>query len=227
MNLRQAWAARWAAVRLRLGGAPVPASTRWVVLDVESSGLDAKKSELLAIAALAVHLRDDRPQVALADSFDAVLRRPQVQAQAPGERAHILVHGIGVGAMRAGHDPALVLQRFARWAGDAPRLGFHVAFDRALIERAERKHLGGATPAFWLDLEPLAAVTHPQVKARALDDWLAHFAIPCPHRHRAVADALAEAELLLRLWPRLQHEAGAARPTAAALARLAAARRWT
>ena len=228
MNLAETWGA-W---RRRLGRGPTPSASRWIVLDVESSGLDATSDRLLAIAAVALRMSGPRPEVDLADSFDAVLRHDARDAGSEAARegpdkANILVHGIGVGAMRAGHAPAEVLRRFAHWAGDAPRLGFHVAFDRTIIERAEGRYLGrhpgSALPAFWLDIEPLAAIAHPEVKARALDEWLAHFGIPCLTRHQAIADALASAELLLRLWPRLQHGG----PTdAAALARLAASRRW-
>ncbi|MFN5166991.1 MAG: 3'-5' exonuclease [Pseudomonadota bacterium] len=195
---------------------------RWVVLDVESSGLDPRADRLLAIAAVAVHREGDRLRVALADSFEAVLRHDPATV-APADRANILVHGIGVGAMRAGAEPAEVLRAFASWAGDAPRLGFHVAFDRALIERFERSALGRASPARWIDLEPLAAIAHPEVRARALDEWMAQFGIECLQRHQAAADALATAELLLRLWPRLLRDCGG---RVDALARLAAARRW-
>jgi DNA polymerase-3 subunit epsilon len=196
--------------------------TRWIVLDVESSGLDPHADRLLAIAAVAVHRSGDRLHIALADSFEAVLRHDPGPV-APAVRANILVHGIGVGAMRAGAEPPDVLQAFAAWAGNAPRLGFHVAFDRVLIERFERSTLGRASPARWIDLEPLAAIAHPGVKARALDDWMGHFGIECLQRHQAAADALATAELLLRLWPRLRREGGG---RVDALARLAAARRW-
>lgn len=200
------------------GGEP----TRWVVLDVESTGLDPHHDRLLAIAAVAVHREGERLQIRLADSFEAVLRHDLVEV-APAARANILVHGIGVGAMRAGAEPAAVLRDFAAWAGDAPRLGFHVAFDRTLIERFERGTLGRPSAARWLDLEPLAALAHPEVKARALDEWMAHFGIDCLQRHQAAADALATAELLLRLWPRLVREGGG---RIDALTKLAASRRW-
>ncbi|MCW5634531.1 MAG: 3'-5' exonuclease [Rubrivivax sp.] len=225
MSLRDTFAGRWLPRRATRGAAGAGSDTRWVVLDVESTGLDPKSDRLLAIAAIAVRLIGGRPQVELADSFDAVLQHDAAQPD-PQARANILVHGIGVGSMRAGHAPAVVLRAFAAWAGDAPRLGFHVAFDRVLIERCEREHLGAVQPATWIDLEPLAAVTHPEVKARALDEWLTHFRIPCLQRHRAIADTLATAELLLRLWPRLARETGGAAPTAAELSKLAAARRW-
>lgn len=205
---------------------------RWIVLDVESTGLDARRDRLLAIAAIGLHVEGGRPVVALSDSFDAVLRHDAAAAarggsaregRAPVDKGNILVHGIGVAAMRAGHDPADALRRFAAWAGDAPRLGFHVAFDRTMIERAEREHLGRASPAYWLDIEPLAALACPGVKARALDEWLAHFRIPCLRRHQAIADVLATSELLLRLWPQLARDGAT---DATSLARLAAARHW-
>jgi DNA polymerase-3 subunit epsilon len=196
--------------------------TRWVVIDVETTGLDPARDRLLAIAGVAVHRRGERLAIALGDSFELVVRRADADT-APVDKDNILLHGIGIGAQRAGAEPAQALQRFTDWAADAPRLGFHVAFDRAVIERAERAALGRASPALWVDIEPLAALTQPQVRARALDEWMAHFGITCLQRHQAAADTLATAELLLRLWPRLRAEGATDGP---GLAKLAAARRW-
>lgn len=198
--------------------APTPSPSRWVVLDVESTGLDANRDALLAIAAIAVRREGDKLEIDLADSFEAVLRH-----DAGAGKDNILTHGIGIGAMRTGAEPGLVLREFNAWAGAAPRLGFHVGFDRMMIERAERAHLGSAAGASWLDIEPLAASLWPAVKARALDEWLAHFGVPCLQRHLAIADTLATAELLLHLWPRLRRQGDG---RFEALVRLADARRW-
>jgi DNA polymerase-3 subunit epsilon len=194
---------------------------RWVVLDVESSGLDPVRDRLLAIAAVALHRDGGRLRIALADSFEVVLA--QGAAAAVPDKANILLHGIGVGAQRSGAEPAAALRAFEDYAGRAPRLGWHAAFDRALIDRAARTALGRALPGAWLDLAELAPLLCPQVQAKSLDDWLEHFGIRCAVRHQAAADALATAELLLRLWPALRAEGAT---SYADCARLAARRRW-
>ncbi len=68
----------------------------------------------------------------------------------------------------------------------------------------------------------LCAALLPQVKARALDEWLDHFAIPCGRRHEAAADAWATGQLVLRLFPELARQCRNWRD----LVRLAAAARW-
>ena len=185
-------------------GAPPLDDARWVILDVETSGLDPSRDRLLAIAALALRHRDGCFRAVPADSFEVVLRHDAAAV----DKANILLHGIGVGRQAAGVPPAEALTAFERWAGDSPLLGYHVAFDRAVIERAARLALGRAlrqaAAARWLDIAPLAAVGHPAVRAKALDDWLDHFGIPVAARHEAAADTLATAELFLRLAPALR-----------------------
>lgn len=198
-----------------------PDPQRWVVLDVEASGLDAAHDRLLAIAAIAVRTDGRGPQIALADSFEVVLRQPDDAA--PHDPAVILLHGIGVAAQRAGADPRDAIDAFVRFVGDAPLVAFHAGFDRTLIQRLLAAQRRAPLRNRWLDLDPLATVLLPRVRAHALDDWLAHFGIRCMRRHNAVADTLATAELLLRLWPRLRAER--ATTIDAALA-LAAQRRW-
>ena len=194
---------------------------RWVVLDVESSGLDPKRDRLLAIAAIAVHTDGKQARICLGDSFEVVLRQ-QVQV---ADKGNILLHGIGVGAQRQGVAPELALAEFERFIGASPLIAFHAAFDEMLILRAFDAALGRRPANPWLDLEPLAAVLQPKAKARSLDEWMAHMDIRCAVRHQAAADTLATAELLQKLWPAALREMGG-KVTFSATRHLAAQRRW-
>ncbi|EYC51768.1 exonuclease [Hylemonella gracilis str. Niagara R] len=198
--------------------------TRWVMLDVETSGLDPRRDRLLAVAAIALQVdwSSRRIAIALGDSFEVVLRQDQLTEA----KDNILLHGIGVQRQREGMAPEQALAALADFVGHSPLLAFHAAFDRALITRHMKLHLRSTFPQGlpnrWVDLEPLCAVTHEQVRARSLDEWLAHFNIGCAVRHQAAADTLAECELLLRIWPRLATQCGCW----ADVERLAEQQRW-
>jgi DNA polymerase-3 subunit epsilon len=197
----------------------MPEPSRWLMVDVETSGLDPARDRLLAIAAigLKVDWEARRLSVVLADSFEVVLRQ-----EAPSGRDNILLHGIGVQRQKEGVPPPEALGAFAAFAGSAPLLAFHAAFDEALIGRHAREALGAVPPNRWLDIEHLCGVTHPEVRARSLDEWMAHFGIRCAARHQAIADTLAECDLLLRIWPRVARECAGWRD----VERLAARHRW-
>lgn len=183
----------------RLGRRRGADAGRAVVLDVETSGLDPDRDDLLAIAAVGVELRGGRIVIRPGDSFEVVLQR---DVGASPDKSNILLHGIGAGAQRAGVGAAEALAGFAEHAGTALLIGFHVAFDRRVIERALRS-AGRPRPANrWLDLAELAPLLHPGARATALDDWLALYGIEVAQRHVAASDAWATAELLQRLWPR-------------------------
>ncbi len=201
-------------------GRPRSSATRWAVLDVESSGLDARSDRLLAVAAVALHFEHGRPRIEFGDSFEVVLR----QVQAPVDKANILLHGIGVGAQRQGVEVQVALRGLEQWLGASPLLAFHAAFDETLIQRSMQAALGHRLANPWVDLAAVAAALRPEVQARSLDDWLDHFGIRCAVRHQAAADSLATAELLLRLWPAACTQLP--RADFAGLQRLAAQWRW-
>jgi DNA polymerase-3 subunit epsilon len=181
-----------------------PEVRRWIVLDVETSGLNPHSDRLLAIAAVALDVSPDFERIAIVigDSYEAVLKQ-----DLPSNKDNILVHHIGAQAQSEGRPPSEVLKEFQAWVGDCPLLAFHSAFDEAMLGRAYA--LAGLKPLQneWLDIEPLAKITGVNPSLRALDDWLGHFGIECAVRHQAAADTFATAELLMRLWPYLKREA--------------------
>jgi DNA polymerase-3 subunit epsilon len=181
-----------------------PEVRRWIVLDVETSGLNPHSDRLLAIAAVALDVSPDfeRISIVIGDSYEAVLKQ-----DLPSNKDNILVHHIGAQAQSEGRPPLEVLNEFQAWVEQCPLLAFHSAFDEAMLGRAYA--LAGLKPLQneWLDIEPLAKITGVNPSLRALDDWLGHFGIECAVRHQAAADTFATAELLMRLWPYLKREA--------------------
>jgi DNA polymerase III subunit epsilon len=181
-----------------------PEARRWIVLDVETSGLNPHSDRLLAIAAVALDVSPDFERIAIVigDSYEVVLKQ-----DLPSSKDNILIHRIGAQAQADGRPPIEVLEEFRSWLGDCPLLAFHSAFDEAMLSRAYA--LAGLKPLQneWLDIEPLAKITGVNPSLRALDDWLGYFGIECAVRHQAAADTFATAELLMRLWPYLKREA--------------------
>ena len=165
---------------------------RFVVVDVESTGLDVLNDRLIAIGA--VRLDDSR--IALDDGFYRVLRQ-----ECPSTHDNILVHGIGGTAQTGGDDPATVLLDFLEYIGKSPLVGYHAQFDDIMIRKALRRYLGTGFRRTWLDLAYLAPAFSPETlpRPRGLDDWLRAFGIVNYSRHDALADAMATAQLLLVL----------------------------
>lgn len=199
---------------------PAGAFERWIVLDVETTGLETRHADLLAIAALGVRCdwRARRLSLCLGDSLSVRLQPTQPSQ----DKANVLVHGIGTGRQREGMPAPEALSAFLAFAQGARLVAFHAAFDREVLERQFARHLGQRLQGEWVDIAHLCATAWPQLRARALDDWLDHFHIECLARHEAAADVLAESELLLRVWPRVARECGSWRE----LRKYADSHRW-
>ena len=161
------------------------AAARWVVIDCETSGLDAARDRLLSVGAVEVR----GGAVHLAEFFEA-----RIQQQRPSAHENILIHGIGGDAQRGGEPLAQVIDALARFLGDGLPVAFHAPFDAAVL----RRH-GLRSRAKWLDLAALAPALFPQTGRidSPLEHWLAAFGIPARARHDALGDAFATAQLLL------------------------------
>lgn len=171
------------------------AQAEFVVVDVETTGLDVRRDRLLAIGALRV--RNER--LCLGGCFQAGLRHTGT-----GGRESILIHGIGPSAQAAGLAPAKALEEFSRFVGDATLVAFHAPFDRAVLERALHEHLRARLRNPWLDLAMLAPALYPEagLDRAGLDAWLDRFGLREGVRHRATDDALVTGELFLVLLRR-------------------------
>ncbi|QKT04647.1 3'-5' exonuclease [Ectothiorhodospiraceae bacterium 2226] len=178
----------WRARRARDESAPADA---YLVVDLETGGLNLRRDRVLSIGAVPV----DAGRLQLGRAMHRVLRQ-----DAPSERENILVHGLGPTQQLAGEPPAECLLDFLELAERRTLVAYHAPFDAAFLTRALRRHLGvRALPNVWLDLARLLPALFPGAPAgqASLDDWLARFGIPALQRHSAHADALAAAQLFL------------------------------
>jgi DNA polymerase-3 subunit epsilon len=175
---------------------------RYVVIDVETTGLNLMADTLISIGAAAVV----NGRIALHDSFSVVL-----QQRESSRKENILIHGISGSEQREGVIPADALLAFLEYLGKDPLVAFHVAFDETMIRRALLEYLGITFKRAWLDLAYVLPELWPELLRthRSLDDWMARFAVQNDARHNASADALATAQLLLVVIAQasLNHEA--------------------
>lgn len=163
---------------------------RIVVMDLETSGLNLQKDLVLAIGAVAVN----QGRIDLADQFEVVLRQAELK-----QDDTLLIHGLGPEALAKGAPPDEGLLDFLHWAESAPFIAFHAPFDKRMLERSLKTHLGLTHKYVWLDLADILPALFPAAETGPgrLDDWVAHFHLDVSSRHNAAADALATAELLL------------------------------
>jgi len=193
------------------------ATLRFVVADVETTGLNPTSDKLISIGAVVI----ESGIVRLGSGFQAVLRQPRASAS-----ANILIHGIDGTTQCTGTDPATAMLEFFAYSAKAPIAGFHSGFDRVMIERAANTALGCTPSNIWLDLDYLAPALFAPPRTAApqgLDQWLRRFGIENQARHNALADALATAQLFQVILA--QAAAGGAR-SLADLVRLEQDQRW-
>lgn len=165
---------------------------RWVVVDVETGGLNPHVDPLLSIGA--VEIRNGLIQ--LGGSFEAGL-----QQAAATSHENILVHGLTHSQQLSGMTARTALLDFAEYAASGPYVAFHAGFDRTALQIAMQKELGWSFPGRWLDAAVIAPLLFPRLASvcRSLDDWLEALSIQNYARHSAVADAAATAQLWLIL----------------------------
>lgn len=181
----------WATCTLR--------EQRWVVLDLETSGLNFNKDQVLSIGAVVI----EDSAVDFSRQFERTLLREQ-----PRLGASVLIHGLGPEALAAGEDPAHALLDFMTFVGDSPLLAFHAPFDERMLARALKDSLGYTLQHPFLDVAELAPMLCPDASLReaGLDDWTAHFGLQVGERHHASADALVTAELAMLLFSRARRQ---------------------
>jgi DNA polymerase III epsilon subunit family exonuclease len=167
------------------------ASMVFTVLDCETTGLHVDAGDrLVALGAVRV----DRGSVRADDTFDTLID-PGRSIPATSTQFHGITDAMVAGAPA----PAAAIESFTRYAADSVLVGHQLAFDLGFL-RATGVPLETCT----LDTMLLAAVLDPHPDARlGLDAVCERYGVPVVGRHTALGDALATAEVFVRMLPLL------------------------
>lgn len=180
----------WWLARTHRGGEwgflfdPAPPG-EWVSLDLETTGLDPSRDAVLSLAAVPVR----GGQVRLSERFETLVH-PGRGFDIESIRHHRLTPAEVVDAPPLG----AVLPDFLRWLGPRRLLGYHLAFDLAMLDPAVRALTGFPLPnprqelaQAWLErqrqAQPLGDID------LSLDTLAARLELPVLGRHTALGDA--------------------------------------
>ena len=166
-------------------------SADFVVVDLETTGLDANGAAILEIGAIRLS------QLRIVDRFETLLRPP---GKLP--RAIVALTGIHDAMVAEAPTQRRALRSFARWLDRTPTAPFvahNASFDHRFVSRA--LDLCGLPPyrGAVLCTRKLARRLIPELGRYNLDQLCAHFGIANRARHRALGDAEATARALLDL----------------------------
>jgi len=163
-----------------------------VFFDLETTGTDTFRSEIVEIAAVRVLLRDGK--VKEAGTFEQL-----VKPDYPIPQSATDVHGIDDDDVKEAPPIAEVLPRFLEFIGDSPLAGHNIdSFDLPLIRRHTGHVLNEIIPNLSIDTLPLSRRLFPGEPHR-LESLADKFGIDKGRAHRALDDVRTNIEVFTRL----------------------------
>ena len=179
-----------------MGDAPLR-TLSFVVFDTETTGLEPSRGDELASIA---GVRIVNGRVLRSEAFDMLID-PGRPIPAASTRVHGITQEMVAGAQTAGE----VLPLFHRFVGDSVLVAHNAAFDMTFLTR-NREASGVSFDQPVLDTVLLAGHLFGVEESLTLDALASRFGIVIPQeaRHTALGDALATAEVLLKLFGLLE-----------------------
>ncbi|MGE4053562.1 MAG: PolC-type DNA polymerase III [Vicinamibacterales bacterium] len=173
-----------------------PDRIRFVVLDSETTGLDARNDRIVTIGAVAVQMGE----IVLPDSFSALVKVEE-------NTSAVEVHGVTRDESRRGLDEPIALEQFLEYLRDGVIVGHHIGHDIGVFNAALGRHWGIQllnrsldTMDLTLHLERNGALAgRPPIRRFTLDALCEMFGVVPHDRHTASGDAFITAQVFLRL----------------------------
>jgi DNA polymerase-3 subunit epsilon len=168
-------------------------SLAYVIVDVETTGLNPRTQSLIEIAALRCE------GCRIVDTFTTLVQ--------PGQPIPSFIRrftGIHDDMVASAPGPEEAVAAFLRFAGSEILVGHNVRFDLNFLGEAARQHLGLAIANESLDTITLGTRLVPGLRRPSLDRLAAALGLSAPTRHRALADAQLTAQVFWRLLERAE-----------------------
>ena len=178
-------------------------NARFVILDTESTGLDAKKDSIVSIGAVSsMHF-----ELQVQDSFETFIPIAH-------NTSAVHIHGITRElAAEKGVPEEVALANFLTYLRDGVIVGHHISHDVAMLETACKKHFGIErlqnlvvdTMDLTLRLDDFGCMTKSPFDEDpdfSLDGLCRRFGIPPYDRHTAIGDAFLTGQIFLKLLKR-------------------------
>lgn len=191
-----AGAAAWWVYQRRQTAAHVPlGGLDFVAIDVETTGLDPRRDDIVALAAIPFVGGSPRPDTSCVELVNPGRPIP-VAAQ--------VIHGIGDAEVRDALPAARVLPRFLDVCRHHPIVAHTASFDLAFINRSARAAELPALRGTVLDVGALAHGLFPSWWDLSLEGLARLLEVELIDRHTARGDALSAGLIFLRMTPLLQ-----------------------
>lgn len=167
----------------------------YVSLDCETTSLDPNRAELVTIAA--TKIIDNR--IITSKPFEVRLRAPQSL-----DSGSVKIHHIRHQDLVDGIDEKQALLQLLEFIGNRPLVGYHIRYDKKILDLACQKQLGFPLPN---PLIEVSQIYHDKLEQHlpnayfdlSLDAICKHLDLPLQNKHDALQDAIAAALIFVRL----------------------------
>jgi DNA polymerase III subunit epsilon len=182
-----------------------PPDNEWVAIDCETTGLDVRRDQIIAVAAVRIV-----GQRVLTSERLELLVRPERAPSAESVRVHMLRER----DVAQGMEPAQAMRRLLRFIGSRPLVGYYLEFDVAMLNREIWPLLGLRLPqpkievsALYYDLKNRRLPAHERGIATIdlrFATLMTDLGLPLFTAHDALNDAVMAALAFIKLRRLLQ-----------------------
>ncbi|MDB1122744.1 3'-5' exonuclease [Vibrio algarum] len=174
----------------------VPTHQEFVSLDCETTSLDPKRAELVTIAATKIIGN----RIITSEPFHVRLRAPQSL-----DSGSVRIHRIRHQDLIDGISEKEALKALLKFIGNRPLVGYHIRYDKTILDIACQKQLGFPLPNRLIEV---SHIYHEMLEKHlpnayfdlSLDAICKHLGLPAQdNKHDALQDAISAALVYVRL----------------------------